>query len=95
MPAALHDLRTRSALAALAVALASGCGSITDPAAPAGARFATLTVTRTPVLFVHGWNSSAGAWTTMLGRFKADGWTSAELASFSYNTSQSNATTAA
>jgi triacylglycerol lipase len=47
-----------------------------------------------PILFVHGWNSSSSAWTTMVGRFQADGWTAAELNNWSYNTSQSNATTA-
>jgi triacylglycerol lipase len=47
-----------------------------------------------PILFVHGWNSSSSAWTTMVSRFQADGWTSAELNNWSYNTSQSNATTA-
>jgi triacylglycerol lipase len=47
-----------------------------------------------PILFVHGWNSSGSTWTTMIGRFQADGWTSSELNNWSYNTSQSNATTA-
>ena len=47
-----------------------------------------------PVLFVHGWNSNSTTWTTMVNRFAADGWTSAELNNWSYNTSQSNATTA-
>ena len=47
-----------------------------------------------PILFVHGWNSNSSTWTTMVGRFQADGWTTAELNNWSYNTSQSNATTA-
>jgi triacylglycerol lipase len=47
-----------------------------------------------PILFVHGWNSSASTWDTMVSRFQADGWTAAELNRWSYNTSQSNATTA-
>jgi triacylglycerol lipase len=47
-----------------------------------------------PILFVHGWNSSGSTWSTMVSRFQADGWTAAELNSWSYNTSQSNATTA-
>jgi triacylglycerol lipase len=47
-----------------------------------------------PILFVHGWNSSASTWDTMIGRFSADGWTSAELRAFSYDTAQSNAATA-
>ena len=47
-----------------------------------------------PILFVHGWNSSSSTWTTMINRFAADGWTTAELNNWSYNYSQSNATTA-
>ena len=49
----------------------------------------------TPILFVHGWNASSSTWTTMVGRFKTDGWTNAELVNWSYNFRQSNATTAA
>ena len=48
-----------------------------------------------PILFVHGWNSSGSVWTTMISRFQADGWTTNELFNWSYNTSQSNKTTAA
>ena len=47
-----------------------------------------------PILFVHGWNSSGSTWNTTINRFLADGWTAAELNNWSYNTSQSNATTA-
>jgi triacylglycerol lipase len=47
-----------------------------------------------PILFVHGWNSSSSTWTTMISRFSADGWTAPELNNWSYNYSQSNATTA-
>src|SRR3954465_5652068 len=47
-----------------------------------------------PILFVHGWNSNSTTWTTMVNRFTADGWTTAELNNWSYNTSQSNDTTA-
>jgi triacylglycerol lipase len=47
-----------------------------------------------PVLFVHGWNASSTTWTTMVGRFKADGYTDAELVNWSYNGAQSNKTTA-
>jgi len=59
-----------------------------------GAALSQPRPSRTPVLFVHGWNSSANVWTTMIGRFKKDGWLSSELTAFSYNTAQSNATTA-
>src|SRR4051794_23787991 len=49
---------------------------------------------RDPILFVHGWNSNSSTWNTMISRFTADGWTAAELNNWSYNYSQSNATTA-
>jgi triacylglycerol lipase len=48
----------------------------------------------TPILFVHGWSESGSLWTTMIGRFEKDGWTKAELTNWTYNTSQSNVTTA-
>jgi triacylglycerol lipase len=52
------------------------------------------TITHNPILFVHGWSESGSIWNTDISRFQADGWTSAELNNWSYNTSQSNATTA-
>ena len=103
------SLRTaaRRAGAALLPAAIAACSpdGLTGPGdAPGGGRkpapppppptYATLTVTHTPVLFVHGWNSSAGTWTTMLARFRAVGYGDGELAAFSYPTAQSNATTA-
>ena len=48
-----------------------------------------------PIIFVHGWSSSGSTWNTMASRFRADGWTAAQTVQWSYNTSQSNATTAA
>jgi triacylglycerol esterase/lipase EstA (alpha/beta hydrolase family) len=47
-----------------------------------------------PILFVHGWSGSASNWNTMLGRFEKDGWKKSQLRAYSYNTSQSNKTTA-
>jgi triacylglycerol lipase len=86
-------------IAVPALAALAACGSITDPiAVPESAAFARKpkpAPTHTPILFVHGWNSSASAWTTMVGRFRTDGWSAAELATFSYDWSRSNATTAA
>ena len=49
---------------------------------------------RSPIIFVHGWNSSGTIWSTMIGRFEADGWAPTELYSWSYNTAQSNSITA-
>ncbi|HVF74634.1 MAG TPA: triacylglycerol lipase [Acidimicrobiales bacterium] len=60
--------------------------TVTPPAAAA--------LVHDPILFVHGWNSNSSTWTTMIGRFQADGWASNELYNWQYNTSQSNATTA-
>ncbi|MFJ8669633.1 esterase/lipase family protein [Streptomyces sp. NPDC093600] len=47
-----------------------------------------------PIVFVHGWNSSGSTWDTMAARFKADGWPAGHLDQWTYNTGQSNATTA-
>jgi triacylglycerol lipase len=47
-----------------------------------------------PILFVHGWSGSASNWNTMISRFEADGWPKSHLRAYSYNTSQSNKTTA-
>ena len=81
--------------AAAALALLGACGSITDPGAPGSPLAARRPKpTRPPILFVHGFNSSASIWTTMIGRFRKDGWQSAQLSSFTYNSFLSNATTA-
>jgi triacylglycerol esterase/lipase EstA (alpha/beta hydrolase family) len=47
-----------------------------------------------PILFVHGWSGSASNWSTMISRFEKDGWPKSYLRAYSYNTSQSNKTTA-
>ena len=62
--------------------------------APDGASNAVAAPERHPILFVHGFNSTGSVWTTMVANFKADGWTDAQLVNWTYNTSQSNATTA-
>lgn len=82
---------------AAALALLGACADpITGPAS--GDRLAARKpqpTARTPILFVHGWNSSGATWATMVQRFRKDGWRDAELANFSYNTARSNAETAA
>ncbi len=55
---------------------------------------ASLANAADPIIFVHGWNSSGSTWNTFIARFRADGYTAAELNNWSYNTRQSNATTA-
>jgi triacylglycerol lipase len=47
-----------------------------------------------PIVFVHGWNSSGATWNTMKSRFAADGWSTSELNAWTYDTAQSNVTTA-
>ncbi len=91
-PVRRHASRTL-VLATLALA---ACEPTTAPGLDAAfARTpAPTTPTRNPILFVHGWSGNGGQWNTMVARFKADGWTDAQLMAFSYNTSQSNATTA-
>jgi triacylglycerol lipase len=55
---------------------------------------AALAQAHTPVLFVHGYTESSSLWKTMIARLEKDGWTKAELTNWTYNTSQSNVTTA-
>ncbi len=94
-------------LAASALAALTACSSPTSPLSDdAGLQpvFAKKKPTpppppppapaHTPILFVHGWNSNAGTWSTMLSRFRGDGWTDTELHAFSYDFSKSNAETA-
>ncbi len=70
--------------------LLSGLGICVSGAAfsPAGA------MALDPILFVHGWSGSASNWSTMIGRFEKDGYTKKQLRAYTYNTSQSNKTTA-
>ena len=93
---AMHIVRRPFTSAALSLLAARG--ALTDPAwAKIRARLAlgTRPPAHAPILFVHGWNASESTWSTMIGRFRGDGWASTELASFSYNAAQSNAATAA
>ena len=98
-----HSPWRRAAAAPLAAVLAacSGIDSATGPVRPGAARLGAAPVAalakapaHDPILFVHGWHADASTWSTMVKRFRGDGWTSAELASWSYRTSQSNVTTA-
>jgi triacylglycerol lipase len=55
---------------------------------------ASVAQAHTPILFVHGYTESSSLWKTMIGKFEKDGWSKAELNNWTYNTSQSNVTTA-
>lgn len=79
----------RPLAALLALATLAACTDGTGPRASAAVYSGP-----DPIVFVHGWNASASTWNTMVTRFKADGYTAQQLVAFSYNTSQSNATTA-
>ena len=87
----MHRVRWTIAASLLALTACSKLDSITGLSASRAAAVAPL---HDPILFVHGWNSNASTWNTMVSRFKADGWTSAELATWSYDYTKSNATTA-
>jgi triacylglycerol lipase len=50
---------------------------------------------RTPVVFVHGYNSSGSTWNSAKAVFRSAGYTDAELFAFTYSYNQSNATSAA
>jgi triacylglycerol lipase len=81
--------------AVLALTVLGACGSITDPSSPSPlAARKPQQQAKTPILFVHGFNSSGSIWTTMIGRFKKDGWPASRLSTFTYAWQQSNATTA-
>lgn len=75
----------------LAVALLP---SVPAQAATAQAATAQAATAHQPVLFVHGYNSNASTWNDMLARFRAVGYTDDELFAISYNSNQSNVTTA-
>lgn len=47
-----------------------------------------------PIIFVHGFNATSSTWSTMISRFKLDGYTDAELVNWSYDYRQGNAMTA-
>lgn len=62
--------------------------------APAAQSPASGQVAADPILFVHGWNSSASTWNTMIDRFVAAGYPRSRLLAITYNSNQSNATIA-
>ncbi len=65
--------------------------------AQADGKFAALefTVRHDPVILVHGFGSSGATWNFVVGQLQADGWRGSDIVAWSYNSLQSNATTAA
>src|SRR5688500_17601606 len=70
-PLGVGQMRATRCIAALALLVAT---AVAATGAPASGQTA-----RNPILFVHGWNSSASTWNTMVGRFQAAGYTSNQL----------------
>jgi triacylglycerol lipase len=87
-------VRRTLSLAAVAAAVVAMSMTASAMGAKPGGGGGGTPPTHNPILFVHGWSESSSIWNTMINRFQADGWTSAELNNWSYNTSQSNVTTA-
>ncbi len=77
------------ALGAALLAVALAASGLAGSAAPASAQ-----ATADPIVFVHGWNSSASAWNTMIDRFVAAGYPRSRMLAITYNSNQSNATIA-
>ncbi|MEW2395523.1 triacylglycerol lipase [Streptomyces sp. NPDC046862] len=80
--------RMRRIATALATVTSTLLLSLTFSASPARA------AAHNPVVFVHGLSSSSSSWDEWRDYFLADGYTSSELDAWSYDWSQSNATTA-
>ncbi|MBN3928923.1 triacylglycerol lipase [Streptomyces verrucosisporus] len=84
----------KKSLAVAAAAASVLALTLQAPAAAAEASPSAYGPGSNPILFVHGWNSSGSTWNTMAERFRADGWPTSHLRQWTYNTGQSNATTA-
>jgi triacylglycerol lipase len=82
-----RPLRFRLLLAGLSLALLAVVGP--QAQSPASAQVAA-----DPIVFVHGWNSSATTWNTMIDRFVAAGYPRSRMLAITYNSNQSNATIA-
>lgn len=78
----------RTAIAALAAVATAVTLTVVGSAASAEA------AGRNPIVFVHGFWGSDWNWGAMVDRFRADGWSDAELFVWDYKTSQSNVETA-
>ncbi|MER7397070.1 triacylglycerol lipase [Streptomyces sp. NPDC000151] len=84
----------KKSLVAMAVA-ATGALVALQAAGPAAASSASaFGSSSNPVLFVHGYSGNGSNWNTMADRFRTDGWPSSYLDQWSYDSRQSNATTA-
>jgi triacylglycerol esterase/lipase EstA (alpha/beta hydrolase family) len=82
-----RPLRFRLLLAGLSLTLLA-------VVAPPGTGSANAQVAADPIVFVHGWNSSATTWNTMIDRFVAAGYPRSRMLAITYNSNQSNGTIA-
>jgi triacylglycerol lipase len=87
-------LRRVAALSALAFLAACGDGGLFTAPGRSSALLVPPPPPHYPIIFVHGYNANPTTWATMVARFKAFGYTDAELVAWSYDYKQSNATTA-
>jgi len=94
-PFAAASARRFCALGALALLAACSGDSLLTAPGSRSALLAPVPPLHDPIIFVHGYNASSATWLTMVSRFKIDGYTNAELVSWSYDYRLSNATTAA
>ncbi|OKJ68540.1 esterase/lipase family protein [Streptomyces sp. CB02460] len=90
--------RLLGALAAVTVVFglfspASAAGAAETPA-PARAAAVRPLSTGTPVVFVHGYTGSASNWTTAMSVFRLNGWSSANLFAYEYDSYGNNITNA-
>lgn len=85
----MRGARRTPVLALVMVALAA-CNTDTATA-PVG----TPPPPHYPIIFVHGFLGDSTTWTSMIARFRSDGWTDRELVNWRYDYTQSNATIAA
>ncbi|MFI0235803.1 esterase/lipase family protein [Streptomyces sp. NPDC016845] len=95
--------RPLGVLAATAAALTlfssvTTAGAAESGSAPAQAQARSAAVqplsTSTPVVFVHGYTGNASNWVTAMSVFRANGWSSANLFAYEYNSYGNNVTNA-
>ncbi len=90
----MRHIRLSTVLCSAALVLLAACsGSDILGPSPRNAKIVSVPV-RNPVFFVHGYNSTGATWFTMIDRLKADGYTDAEIFNWTYDSGQSNVTTA-
>lgn len=82
--------RRRFSVAAAGAAATALIGSLLAVSAPSG----VAAEERDPVIFVHGWQGGAYNWSGMTSAFSSAGYPASHLRTLTYNSWQSNATTA-